>query len=115
MSKNVLYKHFPKCYQLFNLEDLSKEHVDVIWNPISNEGEIKFCYVYKGLYVLFCGRILKRKEVYKIYTRLKGFKEMLEVDNDTILDERIPGFDPIKFIIKMYDLRKIIISANMNA
>ena len=53
--------------------------------------------------------------MYKIYTRLKGFKEMSEVDNDTILDENIPGFDPIKFIIKMYDLRKIIISANMNA
>lgn len=111
MSKNILFHNFPKCYQLFELEGLFKQHVEVEYNPANKTGRIMICYIYKGLYVIFYGQLDEKDEFYEIKTRLKGFEETHVIENSTVLDENIPGFVPIKIITKRYSLKKLIISA----
>ena len=112
MTKNLLFNHFPKCYQLFNMEGLLKQHVEVQYDRKSKYGKIIICYIYKGLYVMFYGELNGKKEFYEVQARFKGFSEMKVIDNSTILDENIPGFEPIKIITKCYSLKRLLISAS---
>ena len=111
MSKNILFYNFPRCYQLFDMKGLNRQHVELDYDPVSKEGRIMICYVYKGLYVVFYGELKKRDEYYKIQTRFKDFEEFHEISNSTVLDENIPGFGPIKIITKSYSLKRMMISA----
>lgn len=115
MSKNVLFSYFSRCYKLYDLKGLKNEHVKVEWNPNTQIGHIKLAYFYEGLYVLFEGRVDRDKNMYQIYTRLSGFKEMERICNETVLNEKIPGLYPIINILQKYSLKRLIISANMNA
>ena len=112
MTKNLLFNNFPKCYQLFNMEGLLKQHVEVQYDKKSKHGKIIICYVYKGLYVMFYGELKGKEEFYEVQTRFKGFRDTKVISSSTILNEDIPGFEPIKIITKCYSLKRLMISAS---
>ena len=115
---NKLFDCFPRCFKLLDYKTIEKEKLEAYYNSHIKTGHIRIQYYYCGLYVLFMGKIENRKgkkqEKYRIYSRFSGSDESQIIDPETILNEDIPSFNPLRQILKQYSLHEMIKIAYCN-
>lgn len=90
-------------------DDISGVMVDGNWNIVKQTGFVKLKYMYKGLKVYFVSQLYSdyKKDIIKIYTKLYGFSEYIEIDKKTFMNENIPSLEPLKLITKIYSIENI--------
>ena len=116
---NKLFNCFPRSLKLLDYI-IEKEKLEAYYNPHLQTGHIKIQYYYCGSYVFFMGKIEnkvekeKNVEKYEVYAKFSRENEYQLVSTNTILYERIPSFDPLRQILKKYNLHEMIKTAYLN-